>query len=199
LTAPALKVPLIETAALSEFGDLRDAAQFYDPEGMDRDHSYVPGYSELSRTAALQLAEAQKGLRAVQDVAFMPVRARWARNQKVSGAPDSAKVFGHDKKGYRVAIGKKVADGGDVGKPWLTSLPPGSEVNADGAIRNGDCILMVCDADQARKNEFNKRRITEERTRGAEGAFAQMVETARVMKGATPYTKTEPAPAPAKK
>jgi hypothetical protein len=166
---------------------------------MDRDHSYVPGYSELTRTAALQVAEAQKGLRAVKDVAFVPVRMRWARNQKLSGAPDSAKVFGHSRKGYRVANGKSEKDGGDVGKAWLTQLPPGSEVLADGAIRNGDCILMVCDADQARKNEFNKRRITEERTKGAEGAFAKMVEDARVMKGAATYTKIEPATTPAKK
>lgn len=182
------KVPLINTAALSEFGDLTDSARFYDPEGIDRDHSYVPGYSEIARTAAIQLAEVQRGVRAPNNVQFAPVRLRWARSQTVGGQPDSTKQFGHSKKGYRLVNAKS-----DVGTDWLKELPPGAQIGADGSIRNGDCVLMVATAEQARKNEFTKRRLTEERTKGAEGAFAQMIENARgVNRGATPFTKTEP-------
>lgn len=196
----AQKVPLIETQAMSEFGDLRDQAAFYNPDGMDRDHTYVPGFSEMRRTVAIQMAEVKKGVRAVKDVQTLPVNLRWARGQDVQGRPDSTKQFGHGRKGYRLANGNTKEKGGDVGNDWLKELPPGTQLMADGTIRNGDAVLMVCDKDQAARNEFNKRRLTEERVKGAEGAFARMVETARgVNPGAAPYMKIEPATAPAKR
>lgn len=188
MTAP-LRVPLIETQAMSEFGDLRDQAQFYNPDGMDKDPSYVPGFSEMKRDVALQMAEVTRGLRHPKDVTPLPVNLRWARNQNIKGDPDNTKQFGHSQKGYQLVTKD------DIGKrDWLTALPPGTRVAADGTICRGDTALMWCPKEQAAKNEFAKRRMTEERTKGAEGAFAQMIENARgVSRGATPFTKTEPA------
>lgn len=191
-----LRVPLVNTAALSEFGDVTDQAAFYDPNGMDRDQTYVPGFSEMKRTAAIQMAEVRKGLRQPKDIQALPVNLRWARNQNIKGDPDSSKQFGHSRKGYRLVTKADL----DSKPAWLTEIPPGCQINADGTIRNGDAVLMVCDAAQARKNEFTKRHETERQVKGAEGAFASLVESARgVSAGAAPYTKIEPGASPAKK
>lgn len=184
---------------MSEFGDLRESAAFYDESIMDRDHSYVPGYSELRRQVAEQMAEVKRGLRAPKDVTPLPVGLRWARAQDVAGKPDSSKQFGHGRKGYRIANGNPKDKGGDVGNVWLKELPPGCTVGADGSIRNGDTVLMVCSREDAARSELAKRRETEARVKGAEGAFASMIANARdISRGAAPFTKSEPAN-PAKK
>lgn len=178
---------------ISEFGDLRDQAESYDPARMDRDYTYVPGFSEMRRDVALQMAEVRRGERAPKDVVPLPVNLHWARNADGDGKPNSAKQFGHARKGYRLASGKPKSESGDVGEAWLKELPPGTRLGADGSIINGDTVLMVCTAAQARKNEFTKRRLTEERMRGAEGAFARLIESARgVNPGATPTTEKLP-------
>lgn len=178
---------------MSEFGDLRDSAAFYDPNVMDRDHSYVPGFSDMKRDIGVQMVEVKHGRRSPKDVGKLPVNLRWARAQNVAGAPDSTKQFGHSRKGYRL-VNKQ-----DVGQAWLTEVPPGCQIGADGTIRNGDTVLMVCDQGTAARNELVKRRATEERVKGAEGAFASMIESSRgVSKGAAPYTEVKPGE-PAKK
>lgn len=167
------KVPLIETQALSEFGDLREQAQFYDPTGMDRDYSYVPGFSEMRRAHETKKGEYFRGEAKRSDVPILPVNLRWGRAQDKAGNPDNLKTFGHGRRGYRMVTKA------DIGQPWFTELPGSAQIQADGTIRNGDCVLMVCDQQTAAKNELHKRMQTESRIEGARGGFAQAIEQAR--------------------
>lgn len=180
-------VPLIETAALSEFGDLTEQAAFHDPDRMGRDVSYVPGFSEMRRDVALQVAAAKRGEIDAKTIKPLPVNLRWGRCQDVRGNPNDVKLFGHSRHGYK-PVTKDM-----IGKEWLTAAPPGSQVQADGTIRNGDTMLLWCPREDAARNEFAKRKQTEERTKGAEGTFASMVQQARsVSPGAKPTTTKLP-------
>jgi hypothetical protein len=153
----------------------------------------------MRRKVAEEMAEVKRGLRHPKDVTPLPVGLRWARAQDVAGKPDSSKQFGHGRKGYRIANGNSKEKGGDVGNAWLKELPPGCTLGADGSIRNGDTVLMVCSREDAAKSEFAKRRETEARVKGAEGAFASMVASSRdVSRGVDAYTKSTPV-TPAKK
>lgn len=170
MTTP--KVPLLATQSLSEFGDLTEAAGYYDPSAIDRDATYVPGYSEQQRKTATELAEYQQGKRARQDVSFPEARLRWARNQNKAGQTDTTKPFSHGNKGYRLATES------DVGQSWLTHMPPGATKMADGSIRRGDTVLMVCSQKDAAKNELVKRVRTEERMTGAESTYLKNLQEA---------------------
>jgi hypothetical protein len=113
--------PLTASAPLSEFGDLHQSADFNDPHLMDRDGSYVPGFSEMRRDRDIKVAEYQAGRIPASDVPTMTVNLRWARCQTKAGTPDNAKPFVHGRKGYR-AVTKE-----DAGQPWLRgsgSCPP---------------------------------------------------------------------------
>lgn len=169
----AARVPLVPSASLSEFGDLHDHAEFYDPNGQGADQSFVPGFSEMRRQSAIELAEYQRGLRTADAVTKLPVNLRWARSQNRRGDPDTVKPFGHGRKGYRIVTKA------DVGQPWLKEMPPGSQVGADGAIRNGDTVLMVADAKDAAKNELARRIATEQRVSGYQDSFANAVAEAK--------------------
>ena len=78
------KVPLIETQSLSEFGDLREQAQFYDPTGMDRDYSYVPGFSEMRRAHETKKGEYFRGEAKRSDVTILPVN--WRPATQIAGS-----------------------------------------------------------------------------------------------------------------
>lgn len=180
--SPTKTVPLIPSHALTEFGAVETSAVFSDPTIMDRDHSYVPGWSDLRRQRDGQLAEVVAGKRAANTVMTLPVNLRWARNQDKTGSPDSSKVFGHGRKGYRLVDANK-----DKKEPWFTALPPGTTVAADGSIRNGDTVLMVATAADAGRSALAKQMETERRVTGAVNTFAQNVERAGgIPKGADP-------------
>lgn len=163
--------PLIPTQVMSEFGDLTESAAYHDPTVMDRDLSYVPGFSEMRRRHALEFAEAKAGKRDWKDVFALPVNLRWARAQNKAGQPDNEKPFHHAMRGYKNVNAKE-----HKGKDWLKDLPPGCETLADGTIRRGDTILMYCDREQAARNELAKRVATEERLKGQESAFLQALK-----------------------
>lgn len=188
-------VPLVPSAHLSEFGDFTDSAVFQDPNQYDRDISYVPGYSDMKRARDRKVAEWKAGTAPYSDVRALdlPVNMRWARNQTKKGEPDNIKPFAHGRNGYRLVTKK------DIGQPWLKELPAGAALQADGSIRNGDTVLMVCDAQSAAKNVLRKARDTEHRLTGATNAFDRHLQSVQAVapKGSDPYITKEPVSAPA--
>ena len=182
-----MSVPLVLTAPASEFGDHIGSADFNDPTIMNRDMSYVPGFSDLRRQRDLKVAEYVNHKVAKSDIPELPVNMRWGRNQKGTGQPDSAKIFGHSTKGYRMATRD------DVGKhPWLTAMPPGASVAPDGSIVKGDTVLMVATKEIAARNARFKAETTAKRVSGMEHGFAATVATDRSgWKGADPTATKE--------
>src|SRR3990167_381766 len=154
-----MKVPLIDTTIGNEFGDLKETAAFNDSTGMDRDSTFVPGFSNLRRERDLAIAEVAAGKRHAKDVPTMPFNLRWARNQRQDGKPDSSKVFAHNTKGYEQISREKHVGHGKI----IPSLPPGAVEGQDGTIRNGDTVLMIATKEAAAKNETVKQRMTLER------------------------------------
>lgn len=163
--------PLIASAPLSEFGDLYTSEAFHDPFVMDRDQTYVPGWSELRRARDIALGQYANRAIAASQVPTLPVNLRWARAQSKAGAPDSAKQFAHSRKGYRLANATE-----DLGQPWLRALPPGAMIQADDTIRTGDSVLMVADQQSAARNAAIKARLVEQRLTGVPHMFAQTME-----------------------
>ncbi len=184
-----MAVPLVLTAPASEFGDHTQSVDFNDPTIMDRDMSYVPGFSDLRRARDLKVAEYTNHKVGREAIPEMPVNMRWARNQSKDGKPDSQKVFGHSQKGYRMASKADISPT----NPWLTALPPGAEIGADGIIRKGDLALMVATKEQAAKNALVKAERTKRRVTGMEHGFAAAVANDRSgWRGADPTAKKEP-------
>lgn len=181
------KKPLIPTAAISEFGDLTDQPDFSNPVGMATDLSYVPGFSDMRRRHALALAEYAKGELTRAEVPSLPVNLRWARAQSKDGRPDSEKVFRHEQKGYKLVNAAEAK-----GQDWFTGTPPGATVQADGSIRRGDTVLMVCDAQSARRNEAYKRAETERQLTGAASKFEDAVAEAYRQSGLPVPVGSEP-------
>lgn len=180
-----MAVPLVLTAPVSEFGDLPEG--FNDPQEQDRDNSYVPGFSDMRRARDVAIAHyvRHKGERSA--IQPLPVNLRWARNQNMKGDPDSSKQFGHGGRGYRVATKT------DVGQAWLTKLPPGAELGADGSIRKGDTVLMVCDAQQAAKNQRAKEIRTANRVTGMTSVLAAKAkQDGAGWKGVDPTVESKP-------
>lgn len=182
--------PLIASQPVSEFGDLPLSEAFNDPSLMDRDQSYVPGWSEMRRNRDLKHAAYMQDPTAEnrKAVPSLPVNLRWARSQNRAGNPDSTKPYSHGRKGYRVVTKES------VGQEWLTTLPPGAQIGADGSIRNGDCILMVADALDAAKSERAKRHFTDERLNGITHSFAQNAQALGANLSAQPTVEMGPAP-----
>jgi hypothetical protein len=116
------------------------------------------------------VARYNKGEISRAEVPSLPVNLRWARSQNKAGQPDSSKPFSHSRKGYRMVTAK------DVGTDWLKELPPGTIQNADGTLRNGDSVLMVCSAKDAARNEYNRNRTTDERLNGLTDTLTQNLE-----------------------
>lgn len=179
--------PLIQSAPLSEFGDFPDSPEFNDPNAQDRDQTYVPGFSDRRRERDIAVSEFIAGRITREDIPTLPVNLRWARNQTKAGVPDSAKPFLHGRKGYR-AVTKD-----DVNAEWLTHIPPGAQIGADGTIRNGDCILMVASAQDAAKSERNKRALVNERLHGIGASLEQNARAVGANMKAQPYVTMSPA------
>lgn len=156
--------PVVRSGIVTEFGVLEDdPATLMNEMGMNRDVTYVPGFSDMRR--ANDLAKAEKRF---DDVVPLPVNLRWARSQKANGTPDSTRVVRHRMDGY-VPVTKE-----DVGQPWLKELPPGAEWRADGTLANADSVLMKCTQKRAQQNEARKTiRWMEQNTANTEQAIKQ--------------------------
>ena len=178
-----MRVPILNTEPPPEFGALKETPEFNDSTGMDRDFTYVPGFSELRRARDLAIAEVLAGKRAAKDVPTLPLNFRWVRSQSKKGDPDTRKVIRAGNRGYRAVTKDDVGEG-----KLLPSLPGGAMVQADGTVRQGDTMLMVTTAEKAARNEFQKRVRTESMTKGALEGFASAMRSAglKSVQGASP-------------
>lgn len=178
------KVPLVPSRPLSEFGDFDPNELVSErPQGLERDGTYVPGFSEMRVARDMAVGQYQRGEITRDKIPTLPVNLRWARNQNKAGVPDNTKTFSHGRKGYKLVTKE------DIGKPWLTEMPPGTVINADGTIRNGDNVLMVATARDAARNEFLRQKDTQEKLTGAiENSFAENLKK----DGGTPRDVKDP-------
>lgn len=181
--------PLVDTTIRTEFGDVLEDASFYEVGGADRDNTYVPGFSDMRRARDLALADVAAGRKHAHEVTLeaLPVNLRWARTHKVaSGAPDGSKQIAHSGLGYR----KVTKD--QVGKvPWLTELPAGATINADGSIQKGDTVLMVADAKNAARNVARRAAQTARTLDDAQAAAGGLLAVAGKAAGVDPYITKE--------
>ena len=172
--APKQDAPLrdvVPTGVMTEFGELKD-----DPNqnvamgGQKIDFCFTPGWSEMRWARDVALGEVAKGKRSKAEVPTLPVNVRLVRRTTPGGQPDGMKQIQSGNRGY-VAVTKA-----DIGQPWFTALPNGAQVLADGTITKGDCTYMVCHAEQAARNAYEKDRTTRQRLTGA----AERAESAGV-------------------
>lgn len=162
LAEPAKLRPLIPTGVLTEFGEAMEDPEADRIAGVDgRDPTYVPGFSEMRVERDRQLGESARGRHPIGNVKLLPINLRWARRTKISGAPDETKI-----QKARIA-GYEPVTKADVGQAWLTSLPDGAQILADGTIQKGDTILMKCSAQRAASNAYQKQKLTVERLGGS--------------------------------
>lgn len=181
-----MAVPLVLTQPASEFGDHADSPDFRNPHLMDRDMSYVPGFSDMRRARDLKVAEYVNHKAQRSDIPELPVNMRWGRNQNQAGKPDNTKIVGHSVKGYRPATKK------DIGQPWLTAMPPGAVFLADDTIAKGDTILLVATKEDAARNARFKAEATQRRVSGMENSFEAIAgKDGAGWKGADPSVKKE--------
>lgn len=169
-----MKRPLVATAIRTEFGDVKDDASFYDAASVDRDMTYVPGFSEMRRNRDLELAAVASGKkqRHEANIAPLPVNVRWTRVSTLNGSPDGRKLIASGSLGY------KTVHKDQIGKvDWLKALPPGATIDADGSIRKGDTILTVADGKDAARNAARRtaqtNRLVNEAAANAQGLLGQ--------------------------
>jgi len=138
--------PLVPTGIMTEFGALHDdPATLMNEMGMNRDITYVPGFSDLRREADLARAEGRKP-------EPLPVNLRWVRRTKANGTPTQERVIITKGKQYRPVTKKDL----DAGHPWLKAMPPSATYLPDGTIGSADMQLMVCDQEAAKRNAVYK-------------------------------------------
>lgn len=135
------KRPVVATGIRTEFGDV--LAEDLATERA-KDVTHVPGFSDM------RIAN-DDARREGRPLTPLPVNLRWTRVTRVSGENDSTKVVQGGVRGFKPVLKDQI---GKV--PWLTEQPAGSTLMPDGTIRMGDCQLMVCDQQNAAKNEARK-------------------------------------------
>lgn len=138
--------PLVPATIRTEFGEVLESDAFHDQGGARGDFTYVPGYSDMRRKRDQEAKEVADGKRAANTVSKLPVRLQWVRSVRVNNTPDNRKPveFGNQK--YRNVTQA------DMGTEWFTGMPEGAVIEAGGEIRQGDCTLMVCEAEKAARN-----------------------------------------------
>lgn len=114
------------------------------------DNVYVQGYSDKR---ARIYEDIGRGVRPTEKLTH---RLYWARDMRPNGRPDMSDVARKKGEGYRLV---KPDELGSLG-----IMPDNYEVTADGKIRNGDVVLMVCDASTARRNQERGQSAIEEKT-----------------------------------
>jgi hypothetical protein len=182
------KRPLVATAIRTEFGDVQESAEFYAAQGADRDLTYIPGFSDMRRERDLAIADVAAGRVDRRDakISPLPVNCRWVRKSTPKGAPDAMKQISSGQNGYKV-VNKE-----QIGKvEWLTKLPPGATVEADGSISKGDLVLMVTEGKTAARNAARRQAQTNTMVRSAEETAGGLKALGANTRGADPFVKQE--------
>ena len=180
------KRPLVSATIRTEFGDVleTDAALQHGT----RDLCYIPGFSDMRQARDLELAAVASGAKPkhLARIDPLPVNARWTRKTTPRGAPDGAKQISTGNLGYRSATKA------DIGQDWLTELPPGAILAADGTIEKGDTMLMVCDGKTAARNAARKDAQTRRIDRETVAAAGGLLAVGSKKEGLDPFIRTEP-------
>lgn len=175
--------PLVDINLVSEFGGIEDEAQFRAEGVAQHDYSYVPGFSDMRERRDLKLGEFARGEIKGKEVPVLPVNLRWFRTVKGTGSdPDGMRVAHAKNLRYRAVTQN------DKGQPWMTDIPPGGNVAADGTIRSagGDLQLFVIDQDGAARNALRKKILTEDMVDGMKFAEGGLLKAGKAVKGAEP-------------
>lgn len=182
------KRPLVNTAIRTEFGDVLEDAAFHDVSGADRDLTYVPGFSEMRRERDRELAAVASGEKQRHEMKLknLPVNLHWVRKTTPRGAPDGLKQISTGNLGYRTVHKDQI---GKV--DWLTSLPPGVVIDADGSLVKGDTVLMVADGKTAARNAARRAAQTRRMTEDAQAAAGGLLAIAGKKAGVEPYVTQE--------
>jgi hypothetical protein len=178
--------PLVDATLVTEFGGVEDMEQFKTEGPFRQDYLYVPGGSDMRYKRDTDLSRLYRGEIRANEVSTMEWNTRWFRAVKGAGAdPDNTRPVYAKNQGY------KAATKDDVGKPWLTELPPGAIVAADGTIRTsgGDLQLFVADKATAARNAMRKKIKAEESVQGMEFQSGGLGQIGKQHKGADPFVE----------
>lgn len=181
------KRPLVAATIRTEFGDVLDDPSFRDPSSV-HDLVWVPGFSDMRAERDLEIAAVASGQKKAHEAKILPlpVNVAWVRRSSPRGMPDGRSQVESANAGYRV-VHKDM-----VGKhDWLTALPPGATIEADGSISKGDVSLMVCDGKTAGRNAARKAALTRRMTDDAGAAAGGLLDVGARTAGADPYIRKE--------
>ncbi len=125
------------------------------------DYMYVDGWSDMLHERDVHVREYKEGTRNGSDIRTLPGNVYLSRCAQVGGAMDAQKLMKAKIKGYRAVDGRPVAQGGDVGRDWLTKIPQGWILQPDNTIRSpaGDLQMMFADQGTAARNHQQKERL----------------------------------------
>lgn len=171
--------PLVDANLVTPFGGIEDLESFKVEGPARHDYSYVPGHSDKVVDRELALAKLHRGEIRAKDVPTLDWNVRWYRRAAKDGDPDNRRLVAARNEGYRPMTKE------DIGKPWLTEMPPGAHEAPDGTIRSsgGDLQLFYAPKEAAARNAMRKKILTEEMVDGMDMSFVQAGEK---VKGASP-------------
>lgn len=151
------------------------------------DYTYVPGFSDQRVARDLAIARLHRNEIRASEVPTLDQNLRWYRCATKDGDPDNRRVVAARNEGYR-AVTKD-----DVGKSWMTELPPGGHVAPDGTIKisGGDLQLFIADKQSAAKNAMRKKMMTEDLVQGMEFQQGGIGDVGSKVKGASPTVVKE--------
>jgi hypothetical protein len=155
---------LVDVNQVCEFGAFHQAEGTTEAEALEsRDYTYVPGFSGMRVRRDMDLTKLHRNEIKGKDVSVLPVNLRWFRTVKGSGSdPDQMRMAHARNLKYRPA------DKDDVGKEWLTEMPPGGMYAPDGTIRSaaGDLALHVIDQQGAARIAMRRKQAVDESVSG---------------------------------
>ena len=174
--------PLMDANLVTEFGGIEDLEAFKREGPARHDYSHVPGFSDQKVDRDLALAKYHRGEIRAKEVPTLDVNCRWYRRAANNGDPDNRRLVAARNEGYR-AVTKD-----DLGKPWLTEMPPGAFEAPDGTIRisGGDLQLFVAPKEAAARNAMRKKILTEELVDGMEFSAGGLGQVGAQHRGASP-------------
>ena len=180
--------PLVDNNLTTEFGEIHDADVFKSDGVAKNDYSYVPGFSEKRVDRDLAIGKLYRNEIRAKEVPTLDGNLRWFRTVKGAGSdPDQMRIAHARNKGYK-AVSKD-----DIGKWYMTELPPGAIIAADGTIRSsgGDLQLMFADKATAARNAMRTKILTEQMVDGIQYSNGGLGEVGSKVKGADPVITKE--------